>query len=465
MIHQAINALVDHFEAAGLLSPADREYARNRAYDLFHTAPKAYAPSDLSREEAFGELMGLAKKNNLLGGDGTAFGDDFLARLSDIFLPRPGEYQRLIESLHQTSPQAATEMMYRMAIDSEYVKARRIARNIHHVYQADFGPVEITINLSKPEKTPDEIRLAQAETSDYPACLLCRENVGLGGLPRPPRAHHRIYHIRLAGEDYYFQYSPYAYFNEHAIVFSHDHRPMVINETVVEHFLDFVELFPHYFISANADLPIVGGSILTHDHYQAGRADFPIDQTSGHELISRPGLSVSRLDWPISAIRLQGDRQPVAQAARQLIAAWQNYSQPELGIIARSLQAHNTLNIMARKTADGYVMTLLLRNNRTDRDHPDGIFHTRPIWQVVKRENIGIIEVLGLAILPGRLAEEMQRFDQLPEYQDWLAAVPGGEPLDQLGYTFGEILKDCAVFGRDEAGRAALEDFIRRSLD
>lgn len=463
MIRQAIDALTDHYQALGLLSPHDREYCRNRAFRLLQEPPQAYRPPQLGRKDALNTLLLAARDKKLLAGEGIAFEDDFMAKLTDVFMPRPGEYQEWIGDLLERSPEAATEKMYQVAIETEYIKLERVQQNIHHRYLADYGAVEITINLSKPEKSPEEIRLSQAAGSDYPACLLCKENVGLSEVPNPARSHHRLFQIELNGEDYFFQYSPYSYFNEHCIVFSKQHEPMEIDGRVIDRFLDFVDIFPHYFISANAELPIVGGSILTHDHYQGGRANFPIDSARSSLIYQSKELTVAKLDWPISAVRIEGDRQAVAQAAKKLINSWRSYSNPKLGILAQTDDIHNTVNLMARKPGR-YQVILMFRNNRTDADNPDGIFHTNPVWQVVKRENIGIIEVMGLAILPARLMNEMGQFDQLPEYQKWLTAVPQVEPLDQLGYTFSQILKDCGVFKPDQESQAAFEAFVTGSL-
>ena len=458
MIRHAIDALCDHYEALGLLSPLDREYCRNRAFSLLQAPPAAYERALLDCKQALDRLLQSAKEKQLLAGEGTAFEDDFIAKLTDIFMPRPSEYERMVHQL--ADPLKQTEWMYQVALASEYVKHERVQKNIHHSYQAGDFPVEITINLSKPEKSPEEIRLATTAVSGYPACLLCKENVGISDVPNPPRTHHRIYPLKLNDADFFFQDSPYAYFNEHCIIFSKEHAAMTIDGRVVDRFLDFVDLFPHYFISANADLPIVGGSILTHDHYQGGRALFPVDQATEIVLYETPDLRVSKLDWPISAVRISGTRGAVTKASKDLIEAWQGYSNPALNILARSDEQHNTLNILARKS-DEYQLTLFLRNNRIDEAHPDGIFHTKKIWQVVKRENIGIIEVMGLAILPARLQEEMKCFDDLEQYRDWIKVVPKAEPLDQLGYSFAEMLKDCGVFKTDEPSQMAFEEFIR----
>lgn len=458
MIDRAIDALTDHYQSLGLLGQLDREYCRNRAFSLLQEEPVAYQPSSIDRRSALQLLLQAARDKGLLAGEGVAFEDDFIARLTDLFMPRPSEYTAIVANMPDAK--AATDWMYRVAVDTDYVKSDRVKNNIHHRYQAEYAQVEITINVSKPEKSPEEIRLASTASAGYPACLLCRENVGLSDVPRPPRAHHRIYPISLNGEDYFFQYSPYSYFNEHCIIFSGEHRPMAITQAVVDRFLDFVDQFPHYFISANADLPIVGGSILTHDHYQGGRALFPIDASPETILSDEAELRVARLDWPISAVRLSGQRAAVAGAAKRLIEAWRDYSKPEFGILAKTDRPHNTVNLLARRGED-YQLTLLFRNNRTDQAHPDGIFHTRPIWQVVKRENIGIIEAIGLAILPARLVTEMAHFEELEQYRDWLRVVPEAEPLERLGYTFSEILKDCGVFKQDEASQQAFEDFLR----
>lgn len=460
MIRRAIDSLTDHYQSIGLIEEVDREYCRNRCFSLLHRAAEPYERGELSKEKSLDLLLACAKQDKLLSGEGVAFEDDFIAKLTDIFMPRPSEYDRKMLALLDESPQLATRAMYQVALDTDYVKLERVSKNVHHRYLADYGEVEITINVSKPEKSPEEIRLAQTHATGYPLCLLCKENVGLSDVPNPARTHHRILPLTLAGESYFFQYSPYSYFNEHCIIFSKEHEPMRIDGRVVDRFLDFVEIMPHYFISANADLPIVGGSILSHDHYQGGRARFPVDNAKETILHETDDLKVAKLDWPISSVRLSGEKEAVAEAAKRLITGWKDYSNEALGILAKTDQEHNTVNLLARK-AENYQLTLLFRNNRTDEAHPDGIFHTAHKWQAVKRENIGIIEAIGLAILPKRLVEEMKQFDQLPKYSDWLKVVPQDiSPLDQLGYTFSHILKDCGVFKDDETSQAAFEQFL-----
>ena len=349
----------------------------------------------------------------------------------------------------------------------------------------------MTINLSKPEKDPKEIALLKTlPPSRYPNCLLCKENVGYAGRPdHPARQNLRVLPLKLNGEDWFFQYSPYVYYNEHSIVFNARHVPMVISDDTFKRLIDFVDRFPHYFIGSNADLPIVGGSILNHDHFQAGRHTFPMEKAETEADFRHPaypGLAFGIVRWPMAVLRLRGARKDeLLEAASMLLAAWRSYSDPAADILAHTEQPsgertpHNTITPIARRKSDGgYELDLVLRNNRTSEEHPDGIFHPHRHLHHIKKENIGLIEVMGLAVLPGRLKAELASLagcltgetpydpaeladaaHPLRPHADWLASLVQTHGTSLSADDARALLRDAGVFKRDEAGRAAFGAF------
>ena len=376
-----------------------------------------------------------------------------------------------------------------MSRANDYIKTRHIAKNIAFNAASDYGDLQITINLSKPEKDPKDIAAAKlAKPSHYPKCLLCMQNEGYRGRSNhPARQNHRLIRLSLGGGAYGMQYSPYVYYNEHSIFLNQEHVPMKVDRACFEHLLDIIEVLPHYFAGSNADLPIVGGSILSHDHYQGGRHTFPMDQAPAYETASLsafPDLSVELVKWPLSVIRLRSqDKAPLADAATALLDFWRGYSDESCDILAFSGETpHNTITPIARRRDGAYELDLVLRNNRTSETYPDGLFHPHPDVQHIKKENIGLIEVMGLAILPPRLVGELATIkdfllgraslDQVADYhQSWAQGLAASHPdvtpdrVDSLlqaavGAKFARVLEDAGVYKQTPEGRAGLRRFL-----
>lgn len=416
--------------------------------------------------------------------------EQFEAAIMDLITPLPSQVNQVFWDLYRQSPQAATQYFYDLSKANDYIKTRHIAKNIEFkVPYQSYGDLDITINLSKPEKDPKEIALAKtAKSSNYPLCLLCMENEGYRGRSNhPARQQHRIVRLDLDGKPYGMQYSPYSYYNEHSIFLSKDHVPMKIDRAAIDNLLAIVDRLPHYFAGSNADLPIVGGSILAHDHYQGGRYSFPMERADCYQMIDLKGfedLKVGLVEWPMSVIRLSGpDRYRVAQAGEEILNYWRQYSDESVGILAFTGDTpHNTITPVARRRGQDFELDMVLRNNRTDEEHPDGIFHPHQDVQHIKKENIGLIEVMGLAILPPRLVGEIDGvkdyllgkapLDSLADYhqtwaQELLQAHPNEsqETIDRtlelaIGQKFGRVLEDAGVYKQTSQGRAAFQSFI-----
>jgi len=526
----AIGLLVRYALRHGLIKPADRDWALNALLDLFGFAEpgaaadilKAVAgrPSAPAQERQpaaddepvpaeaapilaplidYGIAIGLAP-------DDTTTSRDLLdARIMGLVMPRPSEAaETFFRQAEREGIEAATDAFYRLNIASHYVRMDRVRQNEYWVHEGEYGGIEITINLSKPEKDPREIaRLRSLPPAGYPACLLCPSNVGYAGRPdHPARQNLRLLPLRLNGEDWYFQYSPYVYYNEHSIVLRAEHVPMAISEATFARLLDFLDQFPHYFVGSNADLPIVGGSILNHDHFQAGRHTFAMEKARTEEAFRHPdypGIAGGVVRWPLSVFRIAGPRRDeLEEAASALLRAWREYADPSVGILPFTAgedgtrRPHNTITPIARRKRDGrYELDLVLRNNRTSAEHPDGIFHPHRHLHHIKKENIGLIEVMGLAVLPGRLKDELRQIaailaggrpydpealadaaHPLRKHAEWIGALvrAHGTSLSmaeaerllraEVGRKFTEVLSDAGVFKRDEAGRAAFAAFL-----
>ncbi|WP_441877404.1 UDP-glucose--hexose-1-phosphate uridylyltransferase [Paenibacillus sp. 2TAB26] len=487
----------------------DTHAARNELLDLFHfTEPFEGQVPEERLESAvplleplldYGYTIGLIPDNT------TTYRDLLDARIMGFLLPRPSEasaaFQRLAK---EQGLKAATDAFYNLSIDSNYIRMDRIRKNLYWLHETEFGNLEITINLSKPEKDPKEIALLKTmPQAKYPKCLLCVENVGYAGRPdHPARQNLRVLPLTLQEEQWYLQYSPYVYYNEHSIIFKGAHEPMVISHSSFARLLDFVELFPHYFIGSNADLPIVGGSILSHDHFQGGRHVFPMEAASTDTLFTDPklpGLRFGIVNWPMSVVRVNGtSKADVHRAACRILDEWRNYSDEAVDVLAFTKQAdgtntpHNTITPIARLRDNGeYEIDLVLRNNHTSEEHPDGIFHPHQHLHHVKKENIGLIEVMGLAVLPGRLKDELEQIaaylsgasaavpeelhadsHPLHKHAEWLLALidrfGSSNTAEQAkkiveaetGSKFLEVLKDAGVYKRTADGAAAFERFL-----
>ena len=394
-------------------------------------------------------------------------------------------------SLYEKDKQAATDYYYQLARSSNYIRVDRIEKDRMWTAPTPYGDLVITINLSKPEKDPKAIAAAKnAPQSGYPKCALCRENEGyLGSANQAARGNHRLIPLELGGEPWFLQYSPYVYYNEHCIVLSHEHRPMKVSRQSISRLLEFVTFLPHYFVGSNADLPIVGGSILTHDHFQGGRYEFPMAKAPIREKVCFPGfedVEAGIVHWPMSVIRLRGkEAQRLVDLADKILTAWREYSDESAEILAYTEGTpHNTITPIARRRGEDYELDLVLRNNRTTPEHPLGLFHPHAEYHHIKKENIGLIEVMGLAILPPRLltetglleqalknpaqAQEIMARPEMEKHQAWyeeLKAAGAGEGDTQraiqesIGVIFGKILGNAGVYKDTEEGREAFRRF------
>ena len=511
-VERGVAQLVAYALDRGLIGQDDVTYAANLMLDALSYEPEgSYVP-----REAVGEVVTsgeLPPLEEILAGllddavargvcdPGIASRDLLDTRLMGCVTPRPSEVTRAFWERYEESPKSATDYFYQLALDSDYIRSYRIARDRKWVTSTRYGDLDITINLSKPEKDPKAIAAALTKKSDhepYPRCQLCPENLGYAGrLDHPARETIRLIPLTLAGEPWCLQYSPYVYYNEHCIVLSEKHVPMQISRTTFQRLLEFVTMFPHYTVGSNADLPIVGGSILTHEHYQGGCYEFAMARAGVREEVSFPGFEDVRagvVDWPMSVIRLDSDDpERLVELADKVLVAWRGYSDASVGVLAETDGTpHNTITPIARRRGDSFELDLVLRNNRTTDEYPLGIFHPHQELHHIKKENIGLIEVMGLAVLPARLLGEMDRLKQVilagedpaavPEvasHAPWASEVLGRHPefapenvasadpaaLDavieeEIGQVFAQVLEHCAVFADDEEGRAALARFV-----
>lgn len=420
--------------------------------------------------------------------------DTFDTRIMNALMPRPSEIIREFEHRYKESAKCAMDYYYGISTASNYVRVERIAKDQHWVTNTEYGDIDITINLSKPEKDPKDIAKAKLlPSSKYPKCLLCKENEGYAGtISHPARHNHRIIPIELSNTKYFLQYSPYAYYPEHCIVFNEDHIPMVINEKTFACLLDFVEQFPHYFIGSNADLPIVGGSILTHDHFQGGNYTFPMalaPQLEERTSKEYPEVCFGRILWPLSVLRLKSkNKQALISFAKSILTKWKTYSDEDCEILAYSGDVpHNTITPIARYRDGQFELDLTLRNNRTSDEHPDGIFHPHAHLHHIKKENIGLIEVMGLAVLPSRLKEELEIIEtcileqtKLPSalashlpWMEHLQSAYHGLGKDDLhsaiqkevGLIFQNVLENSGVYKQTKEGQEGFLRFIQTLED
>ncbi len=504
-------AACDHIEQLlafalrrGLITPADVIYSRNQLLAALNlTQPSA--PMDAEDRPAemlpptatpmLDALCDFAAQQGLIG-DLPEERELLDTKLMGLLTPRPGEVERVFAQLEANAgAAAATRWFYGLCRASNYIRVDAIARNVRYFERTSAGELEITINLSKPEKDPRSIAAAlRAPKSGYPTCMLCRENVGYQGrIGFPARQTHRTLQLTLNGEPWHLQYSPYLYYEEHCIVFSHDHTPMKATPAVFERLLDFVARFPHYFLGANAPLPIVGGSILSHDHFQGGQYAFPMDRAPIRAEYAARGagdVCVQIVEWPMPCLRVSGPRAGVAEVAKRTMAAWSAYSDAARGILSHTDgTAHNAVTPIARRTDDGYRLDLVLRNNRTTPEHPMGLFHPHTPLHHIKKENIGLIEVMGCFILPGRLQSELAAAAQalragsvhneypaghpLQLHAAWLRDVAArhGRPADEaaaqkilraeVAEVCAQVLRDAGVFAQTEDGRAGLMQFVK----
>lgn len=467
----------------------DRLYLENRILCLIGEemmAATSVRKVEQSALELVEHLLVKARENQIIG-KLQAETDILEAQLMDLRTPSPSAVNQLFSNLYDESPEKATGYFYKLCQENNYIKTNAIAQNLYFPVETDYGALEITINLSKPEKDPKQIEAERNVPSiAFPKCMLCMENEGYRGrLNYPARTNHRIIRMDIANEKWGFQYSPYAYYNEHAIILSEEHRPMVINEKTFQRLLNITEVLPHYFVGSNADLPIVGGSILSHDHYQAGRHTFPMAKAPVEQKFILAGfeqVNAGIVKWPMSVIRLSSKSQEkLIQASVLILEKWKGYSDPAAEVSAYSEDGtpHHTITPIARRNGELFELDLVLRDNNTSEEHPDGIFHPHKNVQHIKKENIGLIEVMGLAILPPRLADEINEVenylmnrpntiadrhldwaDQLKEQQNFTAETVRSVIKNSVGHIFEQVLMDAGVFKRDKEGHEAFQRFI-----
>ena len=491
-IETYIDSLVSYAMNTGLAEPCDHQVLVNRLLDLLGL--DSYEPSDEPQSEDLEEILAgildYACEKGLCD-DGITARDIFDTRIMGALTPMPREIIKTFWEKYAADPVVATDWYYKLSCDTDYIRRYRIKKDMRWVYDSEFGPIDITINLSKPEKDPKAIAAAKnAPQSSYPKCQLCRENEGYAGrMNHPARANHRIIPIQVAGKDWCLQYSPYVYYNEHCIVFNAEHIPMKIDRSAFEKLLDFVTVFPHYFVGSNADLPIVGGSILSHEHFQGGHYTFAMEKAPAEIDVTFKDfedVQASVVKWPMSVIRLNGnDPQRIAALGEKILDLWRDYSDEEAGIVAFSDgEPHNTITPIARRRGESYELDLVLRCNITTRQHPLGVFHPHAEKHHIKKENIGLIEVMGLAVLPSRLKGELAALkdailsgadimadEALAKHADWVEELRTRHIfteentmdilLQETGRVFAAVLEDAGVYKCDLQGRARFMEFIR----
>lgn len=493
MISQTISDFATLAIASGGWMEMDRIYLQNRILGMIGETEFEEAEnrsSSKSSTQLMDELVEVAKNNHIVG-ESLSEQEIFASQLMDFLTPPPSVVNAFFAQYYAKGPKEATDYFYDLCKTNDYVKTRAIAKNIDFPVETEYGSLEITINLSKPEKDPKQIALEKnTAQGNYPQCQLCMENEGYKGRANfPARTNHRIIRMNLDGESWGFQYSPYAYYNEHCIVLSEKHRPMEITKQTFDRLLKIIEVLPHYFMGSNADLPIVGGSILSHDHYQGGRHTFAMDKAPiefSFSLNKFPDVTAGIVKWPMSVIRLQSkNKAELARAAHEIFAKWTVYSDESLDISAYSQDGtlHHTVTPIARKKEDFFEMDIVLRDNNVSEKHPDGIFHPHKDVQHIKQENIGLIEVMGLAILPPRLKTELEEVEKylLDEenemasyHKEWADSIKMNHQLikenvneviqKELGQVFKRVLEDAGVFKRDEQGQAGFKRFIDTCL-
>ena len=487
-VYSYITALAQYGLSKKLYEPCDRVFIINQLLPLLgldHYETAEARPMPL--EEILLNLVDYAVRSGLIDDDITSR-DLFDTKLMGALTPPPREVRRKFSERYKLSPEAATDWYYRFSQDTDYIRRYRIQKDMRWKTATDYGNLDITINLSKPEKDPKAIAAAKAAPQrGYPKCQLCAENEGYAGrIDHPARQNHRIVPIRIDGSDWFFQYSPYVYYNEHCIVFNAEHIPMVIDRSVFSKLLDFVTLFPHYFVGSNADLPIVGGSILSHEHFQGGRYSFAMERAEVEKKLSFKGFEdvcAAKVKWPMSVIRLSSEnKEKLIELADNILYAWRGYTDEEAFIYAKTNgEPHNTITPIARRRGKAYELDLVLRNNITTDEHLLGVYHPHAELHHIKKENIGLIEVMGLAVLPSRLKKELCGLKQailndeplmgdLCKHADWVRELQtkyvfteeNAEMIlkNEVGKVFAKVLEHAGVFKRDLKGAAAFDRFI-----
>ncbi len=497
-IQENICRLTGYAKNCGLITKEDEIYTVNRLLELFEldempeSALEAmHHPAEL--EDILKEMLDYAYEAGIMKSDDVTSRDLFDTKIMGLLMPRPSEVIRTLNEKYEKSPKEATDYYYKLSQDSDYIRRYRIKKDMKWITKTPYGDIDMTINLSKPEKDPKAIAAAlKAKASSYPKCLLCKENEGYAGrMNHPARQNHRVIPMVLNNEKFFMQYSPYVYYNEHCIAFNSEHVPMKIDRSAFMKLFDFVTRFPHYFIGSNADLPIVGGSILTHDHFQGGCYEFAMAKAPVETEVTVKGFEdvhTGIVKWPMSVIRISHEsKERLTDLAEKILNSWRGYTDGEAYIFAETDGVpHNTITPIARRRGDLYEMDLVLRNNITTEECPDGLYHPHKEFHHIKKENIGLIEVMGLAVLPARLKTEMQQVKQcvldgknvaddenIAKHAKWVEEIKekydniNAENIDsifndEIGYVFAAILEQAGVYKRDEAGKAAFMKFIEQ---
>lgn len=493
MLNNSIKKLVQYGLETGLVPACEKNYTINLLLDLFRQddyeePQEEYRDVDL--EETLGELLDEAVKRGLIE-DSIGYRDLFDTKIMNCLMPRPAQVQEKFWKEYEKSPETATDYFYKLSQDSDYIRRYRIKKDRKWTVDSTYGTIDITINLSKPEKDPKAIAAARnAKQSSYPKCLLCMENEGYAGrLNHPARENHRIIPITVNESPWGFQYSPYVYYNEHCIVFNGQHVPMKIERNAFVKLFDFVKLFPHYFLGSNADLPIVGGSILSHDHFQGGHYTFAMAKAPIEESVTIPGyedVEAGIVNWPLSVLRIRHkDEKRLIDLAAHVLDNWRGYTDEDAFVFAETDgEPHNTITPIARKIGDTYELDLTLRNNITTEEHPLGVYHPHAQYHHIKKENIGLIEVMGLAVLPARLKDELELLasyilegrdpaenEMLEKHVDWVKEfLPKYRDIneknvmdilqEEVGQVFVKVLEDAGVYKCTPEGRAAFKKFL-----
>lgn len=493
MLNESISRLVQYGIETGLLPECEKIYATNLLLDLFHEdsyeEPEEKA-ENIDLESVLKELLDEAVNRGLIE-DSIGYRDLFDTKMMNCLVPRPAQVQKEFWDAYEKSPEAATEYFYKLSQDSDYIRRYRVKKDKKWTVESPYGTIDITINLSKPEKDPKAIAAAKnAKNNAYPKCQLCMENEGYAGrLDHPARENHRIIPITINESKWGFQYSPYVYYNEHCIVFNGEHTPMKIDRAAFTKLFDFVKQFPHYFLGSNADLPIVGGSILSHDHFQGGHYTFAMAKAPIEKKVTIPGyedVEAGIVKWPLSVLRIRHqDEKRLIDLADHVLKAWRGYTDEAAFIFAETNgEPHNTITPIARMKDGMYELDLTLRNNITTEEHPLGVYHPHAQYHHIKKENIGLIEVMGLAVLPARLKDEIELLkkyilegkdirsnEKIEKHADWVEKfLPEYEEINadnieeilqqEIGKVFVHVLEDAGVYKCTEEGREAFMRFI-----
>ncbi len=494
-----IKRLINYAKANGLIESSDIPYATNRLLEVLSIddyseaddseIPEVLSPQEDELDSILNSICDYAYEKGLIEENSVVYRDLFDTKLMGAIMPRPSEVCKTFDALYLDSPEKATDYFYALSRRSNYIREARVKKDLRWSVPSEYGDIDISINLSKPEKDPNAIAAAKLlPQSGYPKCLLCRENEGYAGrLDHPARQNIRLIPLKIDGCDWFLQYSPYVYYNEHCIALSKEHTPMAINRSSFAKLLDFVEYLPHYFIGSNADLPIVGGSILSHDHMQGGRYTFAMEKAPIEKELSFAGfenVSAGIVKWPMSVIRLRSsEKEQLVELADKILCTWRGYTDESAFVFAETEgEPHNTITPIARRRGRDFELDLVLRNNITTKEHPMGVYHPHSELHNIKKENIGLIEVMGLAVLPARLKGEMELVasmilekadlasdERTAKHEDWFKAFEMDYEFTdsnvmeilraEIGKTFVKVLEDAGVYKRTKEGQAAFVRF------